>query len=70
MNPTTPVNIRLPYSIHWFSAANSGCSTGTMLPGKHSGQVGQPSPDPVTRTTDPVTAINAWVATTAIATPR
>ena len=70
MIPTTPVNSRLPYSIHWCSVANSGCSTGNMLPGRHCGQVGQPSPEPVTRTIEPVTAISAWVATTAIAQAR
>ena len=64
-----PVNRRLPYSIHWWSVAYSGCCSGTMLPGKHCGQVGQPSPEPVTRTTAPVMAISAWVATTAMATP-
>ena len=65
-----PVNSRLPYSIHWLSVAYSGCSTGTMLPGKHSGQVGQPRPEPVTRTIAPVIAISACVATTASATPE
>ncbi|GAB3293363.1 hypothetical protein GCM10027563_33140 [Parasphingorhabdus pacifica] len=41
-----------------------------MLPGKHLGQVGQPSPEPVTRTTTPVTLINAWVTITARARAR
>ena len=63
------MNRRLPYSIHWLSVSYSGCSTGTMLPGKHCGQVGQPSPEPVTRTTAPVIAISAWVASTATAKP-
>jgi hypothetical protein len=35
------------------------------LPGKHSGQVGQPSPEAVTRTIDPVTEISAWLRSTA-----
>ena len=70
MMPTTPVNSRLPYSIHWLSVSYSGCSTGTMLPGKHCGHVGQPSPEPVTRTIAPVIAMSAWVASTAIAKPE
>src|SRR6476661_4341746 len=44
--------------------ATSACGTGTKLPGKHCGQVGQPSPDAVTRTTAPVTAIPPWVKIT------
>ncbi len=64
-----PVKSRLPYSIHWLSVAYSGWSTGTMLPGKHSGHVGQPRPELVTRTIAPVIAISACVATTASATP-
>lgn len=67
---TTPVSIRLLNSIHWVSASNSGCATGTMLPSTHCGQVGQPRPEPVTRTTDPVTPIPAWAITAAIATAR
>jgi hypothetical protein len=62
--------MRLLNSIHWFSAWYSDRETGTMLPGTHCGQVGQPSPDPVTRTTDPVTPIPACVITAAIATAR
>jgi hypothetical protein len=65
--PTKPVSRRLPNSIHWCSAATSGCGCGTKLPGKHCGQVGQPRPEPVTRTTEPVTAIPPWVITAAIA---
>ena len=41
-----------------------------QVSGKHCGQVGQPSPEPVTRTTDPVTAMPAWVITAAIAVAR
>ncbi len=64
------VSRRLPYSIHWFSVAYSGCSTGTMLPGKHCGHVGQPSPEPVTRTIEPVSPMPAWVTMAAMARAR
>ena len=67
---TTNVSNRLPNSIHWVSAATSGCGVGTRLPGKHSGHVGQPSPEPVTRTTEPVTAMPAWATTAATASRR
>ena len=67
---TANVSSRLPNSTHWCSAATSGCGVGTRLPGKHCGQVGQPSPDPVTRTIDPVTAIPACATTAAIASRR
>jgi hypothetical protein len=67
---TTPVSIRLPNSIHCVIGSTSGCGVGTRLPGTHSGQVGQPSPDPVTRTTDPVTAMPACATTAAIASVR
>ncbi len=67
---TTPVSSRLPNSIHCVSASTSGCGVGTRLPGKHSGQVGQPRPEPVTRTIEPVTAIPACATTAAIASAR
>ena len=67
---TTPVSIRLPNSIHWLSAWMPGWFTGTRLPATHCGQVGQPRPDPVTRTTEPVTPISACATTAAIPTPR
>ena len=67
---TRNVSSRLPNSIHWVSACVSGCGTGTRLPGKHCGHVGQPSPDPVTRTTDPVTAMPACATTAATASAR
>lgn len=70
MMPMTPNSVRLPNSTHWCSAATSGCSTGTMLPGTHSGHVGQPSPEPVTRTMDPVTAIPPCAMMAAIARAR
>jgi hypothetical protein len=41
-----------------------------MLPETHCGQVGQPSPDPVTRTTEPVTPIPACAITAATAMAR
>ncbi len=67
---TTNVSSRFPYSTHWLSMAYSGCSTGVMLPGKHCGQVGHPSPDPVTRTIEPVTPIPPWVMIAATARAR
>ena len=67
---TRNVSSRLPNSIHWVSACVSGCGTGTRLPGKHCGHVGQPNPDPVTRTTDPVTAMPACATTAATASVR
>jgi hypothetical protein len=39
--------------------------SGISEPGWHSGQVSHPSPDPVTRTVAPVTAINALEITAA-----
>ena len=45
----------------------SATATGVKLPGKHCGQVGQPSPDAVTRTIAPVTAMPPWVRMTAAA---
>src|SRR6476620_1252764 len=44
--------------------------TGTREPGAHCGQVGQPKPEPVTRTVAPVTAINPLVITAANANAR
>ena len=67
---TAKVSSRLPNSIHCVSAATSGCGVGTRLPGKHCGQVGQPRPEPVTRTTDPVSAMPACATTAAIASRR
>src|SRR5881397_2013151 len=50
--PTTPVSRRLPYSIApWVS------SSVWMTAPWHSGHVGQPSPDPVSRTAAPVKTI-------------
>ncbi|GAB4613803.1 hypothetical protein MOKP101_33050 [Mycobacterium avium subsp. hominissuis] len=48
----------------------SACGTGTKLPGKHCGQVGQPRPEAVTRTIAPVMAIPPWVRMTATAIRR
>ena len=57
--PTTVENSRLPYSIHtWVS------SSGTNVP-EQSGQVGQPSPDPVSRTPAPLNTISTSVASAA-----
>ena len=57
---TTPVSVRLPNSMSWWTVEFSSRMTGTSEPGWHSGQVGQPSPEPVTLTTAPVTAIARW----------
>ena len=51
-------------------SGTSATGTGTKLPGKHCGQVGQPSPEAVTRTMAPVTAMPPWVRMTAAATMR
>ena len=67
---TTNVSSRLLNSIHCVIGSTSGCGVGTRLPGKHSGQVGQPRPEPVTRTTEPVTAIPPCATTAAIASAR
>jgi hypothetical protein len=67
---STKVSSRLPNSTHWCSGAISAWLTGTMLPGKHSGKVGQPSPDPVTRTVAPVTMIPTCATRLATASRR
>ena len=64
---TAKVISRLPNSTAWWMKGTSACGTGVKLPGKHCGQVGQPSPDAVTRTIDPVTEISAWLISTASA---
>lgn len=51
-------------------AGHFGVRDGVKLPGKHCGQVGQPSPEAVTRTTAPVTAMPPWVRMTRAATMR
>ena len=54
--PTTEVSVRLPNSISlWMPCA--WCGTGVNDPGTHCGQVGQPSPEPVSRTRPPVTTM-------------
>ena len=70
MSTTRNVIIRLPNSTAWWITGTSATGTGVKLPGKHCGQVGQPSPDAVTRTMAPVTAMPPWVNTTARATSR
>ena len=53
---STLVSVRLPNSMYLWKP--SACSTvGVTEPSTHSGQVGQPSPLPVTRTSPPVTTI-------------
>lgn len=54
---TAKVIIRLPNSTAWWMRGTSETATGVKLPGKHCGQVGQPSPEAVTRTMAPVTAM-------------
>ncbi len=54
--PTTPVSVRFPNSMRsWYWLAS--VRTGVTEPGTHSGQVGQPRPLPVSRTTPPVTTM-------------
>ena len=67
---TAMLTIRLPNSTAWWTRGTSATATGVKLPGKHCGQVGQPSPDAVTRTIAPVTAIPPWVRMTSAATAR
>ena len=54
----TNVSRRFPNSIQACNAPSACPGTGVYEPGVHSGQVGQPNPDPVTLTAPPVT-INA-----------
>ena len=54
--PTTEVSVRLPNSISLWMPC-SWCGTGVNDPGTHCGQVGQPSPEPVSRTRPPVTTM-------------
>ena len=70
VSTTAKVIIRLPNSTAWWIRGTSGCATGTKLPGKHCGQVGQPRPDAVTRTMAPVTAIPPWLRMTSAAISR
>ena len=70
VSTTKKVIIRLPNSTAWWMTATSAWGTGVKLPGKHCGQVGQPSPDAVTRTIAPVTAMPPWVRMTAAAMRR
>ena len=54
--PTTEVSVRLPNSISlWMPCSWYG--TGVNEPGTHSGQLGHPSPNPVRRTSPPVTTM-------------
>ncbi len=56
---STKVSSRLPNSM--YLCHDSDCAAvGAMDPSTHSGQVGQPSPDSVMRTTAPVTTMAAW----------
>ncbi len=50
--------------------ASAWPATGTREPSTHSGQVGQPSPDLVTRTRPPVTTMAIWATRFAMKTPR
>ena len=63
--PTTDVSVRLPNSMYLWMPCG-WCTTGVYEPGTHSGQVGQPSPEPVSRTSPPVTTMPIW--TTRLAT--
>ncbi|BBZ07529.1 hypothetical protein MDOR_16980 [Mycolicibacterium doricum] len=70
VSTTRKVIRRLPNSTAWWMPGTSACGIGVKLPGKHCGQVGQPSPDAVTRTIAPVTEIPPWVRMTATAIAR
>ena len=64
---STKVTIRLENSIApWMPSARCG----TKEPGVHSGHVGQPRPDPVSRTTPPVTTMAMFVTRDAQAARR
>ena len=67
---TRKVTIRLPNSMAMLIGEISGCATGSRLSGVQLGQVGQPSPDSVTRTTAPLTVMPALTTTEASAQPR
>ena len=67
VSTTANVIMRLPNSTAWWIRGTSETATGVKLPGKHCGQVGQPSPEAVTRTIAPVTAMPPWVRITAAA---
>ncbi len=67
---TATLTIRLPNSTAWWTRGTSATATGVKLPGKHCGQVGQPSPEAVTRTIAPVTAMPPWVRMTIAAMTR
>ena len=59
----------MPNSIHLWKAS-AWPSTGTSEPSTHSGHVGHPSPDPVTRTSPPVTTMPIWATRLAMKIPR
>ena len=60
--PTTVENSRFPYSIHTCED-----SSGRNVPWQ-SGQLGHPSPEPVSRTPAPLSTISTSVASAAYAT--
>ena len=66
-SPTTKVSIRLPNSIAPCSAYSA---VGVYESSVQLGQVGQPSPEPVSRTTPPVTTIAELATTEATASRR
>ena len=54
MTPRTPVSVRLPNSI---TPCTASSGVFTKLSSVQRGHVGQPSPEPVSRTAPPVTTI-------------
>ena len=66
-SPTAKVSIRLPNSI---APCSAYCAVGVYDSSVQLGQVGQPSPEPVSRTTPPVTTIAELATTEATASRR
>ena len=66
---TTKVRVRLPNSMAWW-IQGAAPATGTSEPSWHSGQVSQPRPEPVTRTSEPVTVMPPWHSSSTIARVR
>ena len=61
--------MRLPNSMAWW-IAGAAPGTGTSEPSWHNGQVLQPRPEPVTRTSEPVTVMPPWHRSRIIARTR
>ncbi|GMA37359.1 hypothetical protein GCM10025876_35630 [Demequina litorisediminis] len=66
---STKVSIRLPNSIAGWNQV-SGWNSGVKRPGSHWGHEEQPKPEPLRRTTPPVTIMPACVTMLAMVNPR